>query len=283
MEALIGKSFSWLGLEGSKNPDSRREEAKMSVCKGIGQSLATLDKTQGLGKLLRQHIAVVKRIFDKHPEYPQIYYYIDANAGCGYNYDARCEGSPVIFLKAREEAKIKAKSYFVEINKDNVIQLARFIKPYVGDLVDFRLCPEDNRSAVPRIAKVLPKDAYGLIYFDPNGRPDWDTISRLSKIPALNHFDILIRYNAMAVKRTHKDTGLLMDHLPEVNKAHWMIRDLMPGERWQWTFLLGMNWKMNPWKSQRFYYTDSPEGKEILDKIAYLKTNTLDAFAGGDN
>ena len=115
---------------------------------------------------------------------------------------------------------------------------------------------------------------FGLIYYDPNGRPDWEAITHLSKNPALSKFDILIRYNAMAEKRNHQNTGkLLLDYLVSVKKQHWMIRDILPGERWQWTFLLGMNYKIRPWKSQRFHYIDSEEGNAILQKIANLKAD----------
>jgi three-Cys-motif partner protein len=246
----------------------------MPVKNGVGQSTATQDKQDGLDKLLRQHMSVVRGIFGKYGIKNGIYYYIDAHAGCGYNYEAKCEGSPIIFLQAREELGIASKAYFIEIEKDNVCQLGHFIKPYLSDLVDFRVCPEDNKTAVPRIANALPEGCYGLIYYDPNGRPDWQAISHLSKNPALSKFDILIRYNTMAVKRNFNNTGkLLLDYLSDVHKKHWMIRDLLPGERWQWTFLLGMNYKINPWKSQRFYWTDSEEGGRILQKIANLKAD----------
>ena len=196
----------------------------MSVINKVGQSEATQDKQDGLGKLLRQHISVVRGIFKKYGIENGIYYYIDAHAGCGYNYEARCEGSPVIFLQAREELAVPAKAYFIEIDKSNVCQLGHFIKPYLSDLVDFRVCPEDNKTAVPRIARLLPEGCYGLIYYDPNGRPDWQAISNLSKNPTLSKFDILIRYNTMAVKRNFNNTGkLLMDYLTEVDKKFWMV------------------------------------------------------------
>ena len=246
----------------------------MSIRNGIGQSKATLDKQQGLGKLLRQHMSVVYRIFKKYQVKNAIYYYIDANAGCGYNYDVDCEGSPIIFLQAREEIGIKARAFFIEINKDNVVQLDRLTKPYLNNSVDFCVYSADNKTAIPEISRVLPGGCFGLIYYDPNGRPDWDMISYLSKNPSLSKFDILIRYNAVAEKRNYQKTGkLLLDHLKDVKKQYWMIRDLLPGENWQWTFLLGMNYKINPWKTQRFYYTNSEEGNAILQKIANLKAD----------
>ena len=56
------------------------------------------------------------------------------------------------------------------------------------------------------------------------------------------------------------------DYLKQIDKKYWIIRDILPGDKWQWTFLLGMNWPdMNEWTSQRFYKINSKKGKEIFD------------------
>ena len=63
-----------------------------------------------------------------------------------------------------------------------------------------------------------------------------------------------------------------LDQLRAENSKLWGAVSF-PGERWQWTFLLGVNYKIRPWKSQRFHYTDSEEGNAILQKIANLKAD----------
>jgi hypothetical protein len=66
---------------------------------GRGHSHATLDKAQGLSKLLSQHVNIVKFILEKHPYFQQKYYFIYTYAGLGYNEDEQCDDSPDNFSK----------------------------------------------------------------------------------------------------------------------------------------------------------------------------------------
>jgi hypothetical protein len=58
----------------------------------------------------------------------------------------------------------------------------------------------------------------------------------------------------------------MRDYLRKVQKNHWIIRDILPGDKSQWTFLLGMNYQISDWKKERFYKVDSEEGKAIFDR-----------------
>jgi hypothetical protein len=135
---------------------------------------------------------------------------------------------------------------------------------------------------VPTIARSLPENAYGLVYADPNGIPDFDMLSKVSSISKLDKFDILIRYNAAAVKRNEFQTGeRMLDHISRINKKFWIIRELRPGDIWQWTFLLGMNWDgLKAWKSQGFLYAITPDGikpeaAEVINELNYTKDERM--------
>lgn len=244
----------------------------MPRTKGAGHSRATIDKATGLSKLLSQHVNTVKKILEKpeYSHYPQVYHYIDAYAGPGYNEVEQCDGSPVIFLKTAKTLGMKYRAWFVEKEANLSTELSKRIK-------DFDSCEVlrgDNANVVPQIARGLPDNAYGLVYADPNGIPNFDMLSKVSMLPELYKFDILIRYNAAAVKRNEPQTGKkMLDLLSKINKKYWIIRDILPGDIWQWTFLLGLNWPgLSEWRSQGFMYAITPKGikpeaAELIDKL----------------
>jgi len=249
-------------------------ESSMPRTPGRGHSHATLDKAQGLSKLLSQHVNTVKVILEKHPYFPQRYYFIDAYAGPGYNEEEQCDGSPIIFLKTAKDRGIDYYAWFVEQDIESVRELRKRIEGYP----DCEVSPHKNAQAVPTIARSLPENAYGLVYADPNGIPDFEMLSKVSRIDELDKFDILIRYNAAAVKRNEFQTGeRMLDHLRKINKKYWIIREIRPSDKWQWTFLLGTNWKgLKAWKSQGFLYAITPEGikpeaADIINELNYTK------------
>ncbi len=251
----------------------------MPKTKGRGHSKkATVDKAEGLSRLLSQHVNTVKRILEKYPTYPQIYHYIDAYAGPGYNEEEQCDGSPVIFLKTAEKLEIDYRAWFVENDIKSVKELRERVKGYRN----CEVYPFDNTRSVPEIARGLPDNAFGLVYADPNGIPDIDMLSKVSRILKLDKFDILIRYNATATKRNEPQTGMrMLDHLSQIDKTHWIIREPRAGDIWQWTFLLGLNWGgLNDWKSQGFLYAITPDGivpeaADIINKLNYTKDERM--------
>ncbi len=250
----------------------------MPRTKGRGHSRATVDKAEGLSKLLSQHVHTVNVILKKYNYFPQKYFFIDAYAGPGYNEEVQCDGSPVIFLKIAKDSGIDYFAWFVEQDINSVRELRKRIEGYPN----CEISSHNNSQAVPAIARGLPENAYGLVYADPNGIPDFEMLSKVSLIPKLDKFDILIRYNAAAVKRNEFQTGeKMLDHLSKINKKYWIIREISPGDKWQWTFLLGMNWdRLKAWKSQGFLYAITPNGivpeaADIIDKLNYTKDERM--------
>ena len=249
---------------------------KIPVKNKRGYSPATVDKESGLQKILAQHVNVVKRILLKHKWAPQRYYYIDAYCGPGENPEVGAAGSPLVFLEVAKDIEIPFNAWFIDIEQNNTMLL----KARLGESENFEVLTGDNRMIVPRIAdEKIPKYAYGLIYADATNIPDFELLGNLSRLPKLRYFDILIRYSASMVKRTRHLTGMEMrDYLKQIDKKYWTIRDILPGDRWQWTFLLGMNWSdMRDWTSQRFYKISSQKGKEIFDHCNNMrKQRTFD-------
>jgi hypothetical protein len=247
----------------------------LGVKDGRGYSQATLDKEEGLEKILSLHIDIVKKVLSKRTNswIPKCYFFIDAYAGPGKNPEVECKGSPLVYLDVMANKDLESKAWFIDINRNNTVLLEARVKDNQAyNELKYEILTGDNKLLVPRIANDLPKSALGLIYADATNIPDFDMLGALSKIEALKRFDILIRYPATNIKRTEHLTGLQMrDYLRKIQKDHWIIRDILPGDKFQWTFLLGMNFEIGDWKKQRFYKVDSEEGKSIFDRCNNMR------------
>lgn len=235
----------------------------MPVTKGRGWSQATIDKEDGLGKIIKLHSKIVSHILEKHKWAPNCYYYIDAYAGSGINPEVDCLGSPLVFIDAMLDFFLPIKAWFIDIEPENTAQLQCILKENPW----YNICTGDNSVVVPKIAASLPPSAYGLMYADATNLPNFDLLSEISKIKKLSKFDILIRYSATMIKRTKHVTGKDMrEFLRMINKKEWLIRDVLSGDRYQWTFLLGTNWTDFPaWEKQRFHKADSENGQRIFN------------------
>jgi len=231
----------------------------------MGQSQMTLDKQDGLTRILRQHISTVKVILGKSPWAAQQYHYIDLTAGCGHNELVDCDGSPVIFEKVAKQSGIPYTAHFIDIDEANTMILSSKIKPNGHRTIH----TGDHTEIAPDIVQDWPNYTFGLIYVDPNGVPPFALLADLSKNPKLARVDFLIRYTGSGVKRAGYK---LLDELSAIQKQHWIVRDLDEHDRWQWTFLLGLNWGgLNTMKGQGFHYASSPKGEAIINRLHYTK------------
>ena len=234
----------------------------MPVSNGIGHSEWTADKEAGLDALLRQHISIVRAVTSKHPYYPQAYIYIDTNAGDGCNAAEGCDGSPIVFLKVAQD-RIPYQAYFIDRELANTFNLAKATSIYNHH----EIFTEDNATCLPKIARRLNKNSYGLIYTDPTGIPNFDMLSEASKL--LPRIDLLIRYSGSSAKRNGRD---LKAELDKIGKEIWLIRELNPSDKHQWSFLFGTNYtEYKPWRKYGFRRTDDKEGAEIFAKLTYTK------------
>ena len=241
----------------------------MPVLNGIGQSAATIGKQETLKYILMQHLAVVRQILVKYPRTPQVYNYIDANAGCGYNALVECVGSPLVFMEAVDKVPVSHYARFVEIKRENVEQLRWVLD---GRNHNEIICG-NNKKVVPEIVRQFPPNSYGLLYSDPNGVPDFDMLAKVSRMPQMAKIDILLRFSATSVKRKGSQTGeRLIEHLKKINKRHWILQSVEKGDPWQWTFLLLLNSDcLNPMRNLGCYYGRTEEGQRILEILNYTK------------
>lgn len=241
----------------------------MPITNGMGYSEATINKQNGLARIIEQHLAICGKIFAKYPRAPQVYYYIDTNSGCGWNPDIDCPGSPIIFLAHATAREIDYRAHFIDIEPGN----AQGLRAGMELLKETRSTVHqgDNRRWLRPVLRQIPEGSHGLLYHDPNGLPDLELLAMASQMPQMHKIDILIRCAGTTIKRTKQFTERrLTDILASINKQYWIIRELDSGDKWQWTFLFGLNWNgLRAWRSQGFHYIDSVKGQAILTKLNY--------------
>lgn len=229
------------------------------------QSDQTPKKQFYLDKILRQHINVVRNIFSKW-SMNRSYYYIDTNSGKGWNDKQNCCGSPIVFLEAIKMSRLPYQAYFIDQDEGALCLLEKAI----GENSNCHYVVGNNMKVLPKVLDNIPYGSYGVIYHDPNHCPDYDLLKFADNHRNAQKIDLLIRFNANGVKRAKNNKNIvpLADFLKLKKEDGWIIHE--PSGKWQWTFILGMNWpNMTPWIAQGFHKLKSPRGQAIFNKLHY--------------
>lgn len=237
----------------------------MPVENGVGVSEKTPIKEQDFGIFLRWHFIIVKSVWQRWNIPNGVYHYFDANAGPGYHESRDCPGSPMVFLATAKQMGIPYEAHFVE--EDECI--ANALSKRVGKSPQAHTYCENNMQALPRLLRAIPLNRFGLIYFDPNGPPDFDLISKISGMPETQKLDLLVRCSATSVKRVRQYTGRrLTEQLARINKQIWIIKEIGQGDPHQWTFLLGTNYaNQRDWAREGWLRGDSVAGAIQLERM----------------
>ncbi len=266
----------------------------------LGFGPFTSDKVSAFRSILQMHMAITRAVWHKQAKksgvHPPPYLYIDLTAGPGYAHPHQPErfpGSPVIFLqlatspipigrsKEKFYAPIPFEAHLFEKNPDFAHRLQQRLEPisasvsasiriYTADYTD----PKHGVLPLVRTWNV-PHQRYGLIYVDPSGNiPDIPTLTQLAQM--LPRVEILLHIAATTLKRrarAHNISQRLADLTVRIDKTHWLIRDIHPSDKHQWTFLLGTNANnlFHDLKGQRFYRLSSKKGQRILSRLTYTK------------
>ncbi len=239
-----------------------------------GQSDATRPKQKALAAFLGAHARIVQVIQSKH-DWAGPYCYIETNAGSGWNEKADCIGSPLVATEQFSQCQgLSYQCTFIEKHRES------------AELLDERLADDgfvvngDHATALPSLS--LPRNAFGLVYADPNALKDapFTAMGAFFKKPEAQRIDALINVNAHAVYRvvagqkagnpgTYYDLPGIMR---QVGKRHWWIRQPFSTPGNKWTFLFGSN---NPKLNIKglgsvnlpLFSCDSKQGAEILASL----------------
>lgn len=241
-----------------------------------GQSSATWHKQIALRDFLLAHTAIVAMLQQTKGAGP--YCYLETNAGSGWNELVNCEGSPVIATQVLDERKqhqgLDARVVFMEKDAVSALKLVQRLDQYANRLQIFN---GDHRELIPTMR--LPRNAYGLIYADPNALTDspervlYEVFKRkdTSRIDVLFNLNTHIRRRVISGQQAGNpgDYDSLEQLMEKMGKAHWWVRRPVGARNNRWTFLFGSNhpgFKLGGGGQSglHFYPARSPEGQEIL-------------------
>lgn len=226
-----------------------------------GQSKVTPIKQYDFRKFLDWWFALARRASRGKP-----IIYIDTNAGSGYNQDADCKGSPIIFCEKAIDWQVNYRLFAIEQNRGRCSQLEM-------NLSRFRNCNifnEDNQKCMSGILSSLKSGLVGLIYVDYNGIPNWKMIEESSRHFNSSRLDILVRYNSGSLWRNQHNGYLrLPEYLCKVNKKYWWGKEPAKGDKWHWSFLLGMNYPFKSWKKEGWLSFETKEGENLKEELTY--------------
>jgi len=253
----------------------------MPVVNGMGQSRSTVPKQEKLEAIFNQHLNVVNVIRKNYQNegwsFPG-YVYIDATAGCGDNTEVGAPGSPKVFCKCVETFDLPHTCHLIDREPHNTSNLHNLfennpnVKIYTGE----------NSDVLYDVIGTLRGTPFGLIYFDPNGVPDFDYIGTICQHPALKKIDVLIRFSATAIKRVRTvfDNHTLKEYISSIPKQCWVIGEVAHKDPWQSMFALGLNQKIHGYDRYGLYPIDSSSGSVLLRRLNYTVKELSDPLPG---
>lgn len=242
-----------------------------------GQSAVTELKQDALQSFIAAHANVVRVIQEKYP-WAGDYTYVETNAGSGYNDKVGCVGSPVIATRQLAGVpSLRFRCLLIEKREDAAAQLEGRIAFASGNAQVFH---GDHATLLPSLK--LPKNAFGLVYADPNalrdapvealraffGRTDSD------RIDVLYNLDAHQRRRVLAAQQ-RGNPGCYQDlHgvMRRIGKKHWWVRDAVTGPGARWTFLFGSNNERLNIRNLnrvglRMHPIKSAEGRQLLARL----------------
>jgi three-Cys-motif partner protein len=238
---------------------------------GQGQSRDTEHKQRGIRHVLITNLKICasSRFLKWRP-----YYHFDLFAGCGWNHQYDVIGSPLAFWEAVEETgHPRPIAHFVDINAKSVAELRA--RPEMLGRQNCFVHHMDNAEFIRTIPRIIRGDgvrldqAVGTILLDPNGptEMDYDAIADvLHQCPML---DVIYNFCGTGTKRLpdgHMKKIVITDIPDLFHKKHWLIRQNI-GD-WQWSLLIGRNYRVGDHQSQGFHHWDSERGQHFVRTLA---------------
>lgn len=252
----------------------------------------TIKKFSDFDDFIKSYLAIAKSVINKYKEkcwFDPEFHYIDMNAGPGilpdlYNNQgdlvvkAGTFGSPFAFTRWAEkywgeENELKYRVDFIEQNPELCAMLYRNMKNNPLSKGGGQWHVGDHDTHLPQILEKKIKWKFGLIYHDPNnGQVNFDAIRYCVQMRP--KYEILINLPGALFKRSpehYQQEVLLSDHINGL-KDVWMIKDLAPGDKHQWTFLLGTDFtQMKDFENIGMYSLGRPKGAKIFERVNLSK------------
>jgi hypothetical protein len=259
----------------------------------VGCNRFTPMKWDRIEYLLRVHSRMVDGIAGRVKWARPEYHYFDMYAGPGfYTTQLNClygdSGSPVIAAGILRNQPHRL--YLNDKDKRCVLSLATSIAEANAhaqitclDACDFarRICNADFRK---QEFNGSGKKPMGLLMVDPNGAPCWEAVHKIAHCPQYDRLDVLINVNATSAKWNlvvHADKGhkRLTEQLRRLRKKYLYLWSPHKSNPWQFSLVFATNWGEFPeFRKSHFYRSDTPDGKELLYRLAYTEAERKGAY-----
>lgn len=264
--------------------------------------LRRLNMNHGQGASTRRKEAGLRAVFDTSlgiskakavAAFP--YWHIDMNAGPGWNHEADCEGSPLVFLRSAIAAgrARPIRAYFCDINFSAIMDLKPACRPLLEQLPDCHAAYSYRPNAIllGEVARDIreterdPKYAMGTLLSDPNGpKPEAFPLPEMAAFAAeFPRIDMALNLNLNVFRavegckvstrlhpkqvETFRKYPTVREVMESLGRRHWSVRNPNTGCSHHYMLVVGRNaeTKRTPFKD--FYPADSEEGRRILDNL----------------
>lgn len=261
-----------------------------------GQGGSTQGKEIAFAALMRMALGIGKAA----PDYP--HWHLEMNAGSGRNDKASCDGSPLIFLRAAEEAGRTYRAFFCDNDEANIAALRAncFSLGPPPDGCERTVTCKDNAEFLDGVATLIraaenPRFALGTCLCDPNGWKGFP-VEAIERFAALfPRIDLILNLNlsffAMvkgAAAHPAPSCRPFADAekwpSPEVlvgrfHKRHWLIRNPSSAKGMRFSVLYGSNFKVKTARFMGFVPLESIAGQEIIRHLKSIHPEQRELFS----
>ena len=176
----------------------------MPVEDGVGYGELTRLKLDHFRAIVSMHIKIAMAVLQRNTFYNQVYHYIDANAGPGKRVENGevVRGSPLIFIDTAETMNLRYRATLIERDIGNEASLRSSLPELTnGSIVTH--CA-DQAECLRQILDTRDERELGLLFVDPTGIPDFDTVAYVSEMRP--KMEILMYVQATGIKRVRQYT-----------------------------------------------------------------------------
>jgi three-Cys-motif partner protein len=249
----------------------------------VGCGEFTRLKWDRLDYLLSVHVPIVCGIIRRNFWAMPYYHYFDMYAGPGIygeeygNGLAGEDGSPIRALLALRSARYPYRVRFFDTSQRQVDSLRESlaVRGFHQEMSNIRKA--DCAAGVQEIMSMpAGRNArmLGMVFFDPNGKPDWPAIRTLARHPNSTYLDFFINLNVSIHKRlyyssVHDDSLRPTEWLRVLGKKSIYLWRPAKSSPEQFTLSYCTNGPFPEFENHGFHHIDTEAGQEIVRLIDF--------------
>jgi hypothetical protein len=235
---------------------------------GCGLSKETIDKADMIDDLgfILNIVEIIWRKRGYNGMFP--YQYIDLNCGPGAYYEGMLPNVASVFYRLFQKFSFPVHMHLIDKNPKMLELIANWVHSTPRIQVSYH-CGL-NTDIAPQIINALPNAKHGLLVSDPNGPKHLDElIKAIALLDKARYIDWLFHLSGTAINRARNCKKIafnwfLTDYLEMTGKKRCLLK-ASPNRRDKWLLAFATNFvNMGEWKGNGWFFTDKPDGRELL-------------------